>query len=98
MAILDDNVYLLDVAEVAQTQPERLDSSQVRGRGGSTEESHPGDSRRRLRLGQHSATGQQTETSQDQASLQDLTTARASHWMISVAWFRTDCGIVSPRI
>ena len=74
---LNDNVFPLHVAKLAQTLPECLDAGRVSGKGASTRISYPGDFRRLLRLG-HSHSKQRNE-----ATIATIA-ARFSTWLRKV--------------
>src|SRR5262249_34938375 len=99
-APLDGNSLPVDVAQLAEALPESLPDrrgTRQTGRVGP----YIGDARDPGRLllarpWRDLTARQQAQTGQGQAALQESAAARVRHWMTSVAWWRTDGGMVSP--
>jgi len=62
---LNDNVFPLYIPQLAETLAERLVSSGLRGKGGTSQEAYPGDLRRLLRLGRKAKSQEHTAKRKD---------------------------------
>src|SRR4051794_35618726 len=97
MALLDQQVLTLDVAQIVQALAEG------RPRGGNPlaqaarrEIRDPVDSGLLAWERHDAAAGEQAKSGQRQAALQELTAAQLPHGITSVACCKTDWGMVSP--